>query len=144
MSSSQAEKASADDNSRTTFDKVIVDIKDYVFHYEIKSPRAWLYARTTMLDALGCAIESFHNSPECRSLLGPHVPGTTVPDGFRLPGTSYQLDPVKGAFDLGSMIRYSDHNDALGGADASHPSGMLLFVAVLLVAKRKPILHLRR
>ena len=89
MGSLQAETPSADDNRRTTFDQVIVDIKDYVFHYEIENPRAWLYARTTMLDALGCAIESLHNSSECRSLLGPIVPGTAVADGFRLPGTSY-------------------------------------------------------
>lgn len=47
-----------------------------------------------------------------------------MPDGFRVPGTGFQVDPVKGAFDLGVLIRYLDHNDALGGAEWGHPSGM--------------------
>ena len=65
-------------------------------------------------------------------MLGPVVAGTTVPNGFRLPGTSHQLDPVKGAFDLGTLIRYLDHNDAFPGAEWGHPSdnlGALLSVA---------------
>ena len=107
------------------YDQVIVDIKDYVFHYKIESQKAWSYARTAILDALGCAIESVSKSADCRSFLGPVVPGTNVPDGFRLPGTSYQLDPLKGAFDFGTMIRYLDHNDALAGADWGHPSGKI-------------------
>lgn len=107
------------------YDQVIVDIKDYIFHYKIESPKAWSYARIAILDALGCAIESVSKSADCRSFLGPVVPGTNVPDGFRLPGTSYRLDPLKGAFDFGTMIRYLDHNDALAGADWGHPSGKL-------------------
>lgn len=105
------------------WDQVLVDIKDYVFHYKVESTNAWQTSRTALLDALACAIESIHTSAECRSMLGPIVPGTIVPDGFRLPGTSYQLDPLKGAFDFGTAIRYLDHNDALGGADWGHPSG---------------------
>ena len=106
-----------------SYDQVIIDITEYVFHYDVQSPRAWSYARTAVLDALGCAIETVSKSAECRSFLGPVVADTVVPDGFRLPGTSYQLDPLKGAFDLGTMIRYLDHNDALAGADWGHPSG---------------------
>ena len=105
------------------WDQVLVDIKDYVFHYKVESTNAWQTSRTALLDTLACAIESIHTSAECRSMLGPIVPGTIVPDGFRLPGTSYQLDPLKGAFDFGTAIRYLDHNDALGGADWGHPSG---------------------
>jgi 2-methylcitrate dehydratase len=107
------------------YDQVIVDIKDYVFHYKVEDPNAWACARTAVLDALGCAMESLVSSSECRSMLGPTVSGTIVADGFRLPGTQYQLDPMKGAFDMGTMIRYLDHNDAMGGADWGHPSGML-------------------
>ncbi|KAH6715841.1 putative 2-methylcitrate dehydratase [Leptodontidium sp. MPI-SDFR-AT-0119] len=107
------------------YDQIIVDIKDYVFHYQIESPNAWVSAQTTILDALGCAIEGIATSSGCRSLLGPVIPETITPDGFRLPGSSYQLDPVKGAFDMATMIRYLDRNDALGGKDWGHPSDNL-------------------
>lgn len=107
------------------YDQVIVDIVDYVFDYEIKRDEAWASARIAILDAIGCAIETAAKSTDMNRLIGPFVPGSTVPDGFRLPGTSYRLDPVKGAFDLGAMIRYLDHNDALAGADWGHPSGTL-------------------
>ncbi|KAL1858002.1 hypothetical protein Plec18170_003226 [Paecilomyces lecythidis] len=107
------------------YDQVIVDIKDYVFHYKAISDKARACAQIAILDALGCAIETVAKSTQCRAFIGPVVPGTMVPNGFRLPGTSYRLDPVKGAFDLGSMIRYLDHNDALAGADWGHPSDNL-------------------
>jgi hypothetical protein len=74
---------------------------------------------------MGCAIETAATSIECRKLLGPVIEGTVIPDGFRVPGTELQVDPVKGAFDLGVLIRYLDHNDALGGAEWGHPSGIV-------------------
>lgn len=105
------------------YDQAIVDIKDYVFHYKVDNPKALQCARTALLDAMGCAIETVSKSIPCRSLLGPATPGAITPDGFKLPGTLYQIDPVKGAFDMGTMIRFLDHNDALGGAEWGHPSG---------------------
>lgn len=122
------------DGNATTeaYDQVLVDITTYVFHYNIDNPLAKERSRLALLDALGCAIETLHTSSECVSIIGPIVPGTTVPNGFRLPGTRYQLDPMKGAFDMGSLIRYLDHNDAFGGAEWGHPSdniGALLSVA---------------
>lgn len=113
----------ADTSDPSNWDQVLVNITDYVFDYAIKSTKAWEAARTSLLDSLGCAIESISKSVECRSLLGPIVPGTTVPFGFKLPGTSFRLDPVKGAFDFGTTIRYLDHNDSMGGAEWGHPSG---------------------
>ena len=107
------------------YDKVTCDIKDYVFHYDIKSAKAWQQARVALLDAMGCAVETVSQSADCRRLFGPFVPGTNTPDGFRLPGTPYQLDPVKGAFDMGTAIRFLDHNDAIAGADWGHPSGAI-------------------
>ena len=109
----------------TPYDKPMVDIARYVFHYEIdkENHQVWDRARTALLDALGCAIETSATSVECRALLEPVVSGTIVPDGFRVPGTNLQADPVEGAFDLGVLIRYLDHNDALGGAEWGHPSG---------------------
>ncbi len=105
------------------YDQVTSDVKDYVFHHQIRSAKAWQNARIALLDAMGCAIETVSKSADCRRLFGPIVPHTTTPDGFRLPGTPYQLDPVKGAFDLGTSIRFLDHNDAIAGADWGHPSG---------------------
>jgi len=115
--------AAGDD--RGIYDQILLDIVTYVFHFEVTSPRAWERARIALLDSLGCAMESLAISPECVKLLGPVVPKTIVPNGFRLPGTSFQLDPVKGAFDLGTMIRYLDHNDAYPGAEWGHPSDNL-------------------
>lgn len=82
-------------------------------------------AKLALFDALGCVFETLRESQEARAIIGPVVPGSLVPEGFRLPGTSFQLDPVKGAFDLGSLIRYLDHNDAFPGAEWGHPSGRL-------------------
>ena len=113
------------------YDQVLIDITTYVFHYKIDNLLAKDRARVALLDALGCAIETLHTSPECTDIIGPFVPGTIVPHGFRLPGTGHELDPLKGAFDLGTMIRYLDHNDAFGGAEWGHPSdniGALLSV----------------
>ena len=114
------------------YDKVLVDITRYVFEYDITSPLAWKRARIALLDALGCTIETLHASSECVAMLGPIVPGTLTPYGFRLPGTTHELDPLKGAFDLASTIRYLDHNDAYPGAEWGHPSdnlGALLAVS---------------
>ena len=113
----------ADDNSRQTYDQVLVDVITYVYHYQIDSSRAWSRAKLALLDAIGCALETLDESSEARAMIGPIIVGTVVPNGFKLPGTPYQLDPLKGAFDLGSLIRYLDHNDAFPGAEWGHPSG---------------------
>lgn len=105
------------------YDRILVEIKDYVFAYEVLSPYAWARAKLALFDAVGCALETLKQSSECRAITGPVVRGTVVPNGFRLPGTTFQLDPVKGAFDLGCLIRYLDHNDAFPGAEWGHPSG---------------------
>ena len=113
----------ADNSARLPYDQVLVDIVNYVFHFEVTSPRAWERAKVALFDALGCPLDPLKQRREARDLIGPAVEGTTVPNGFRLPGTSLQLDPVKGAFDLGSLIRYLDHSDAFPGAEWGHPSG---------------------
>lgn len=70
--------------------------------------------------------------PHCTKLLGPVVPGTTVPNGTRVPGTPYVLDPVLGAFNIGAMIRWLDFNDCWLAAEWGHPSDNL--GAILAVA----------
>ena len=107
------------------YDHALREIASYVLNYQIDRPNAWARARLALLDALGCALHTLYLSPECRKLIGPIVPGITVTNGFKLPGTSHQLDPLKGAFDLGSLVRYLDQNDAYAGAEWGHPSDNL-------------------
>ena len=61
----------------------------------------------------------------CTKLLGLIVPGTTVPNGAKVPGTSYQLDPINAAFNIGAMIRWLDFNDTWLAAEWGHPSDNL-------------------
>jgi 2-methylcitrate dehydratase len=81
-------------------------------------------ARLCLMDALGCAMAAL-NFPACTRLLGPLSPGTVVPDGARVPGTSYQLDPVAAAFNFGALIRWLDFNDTWLAAEWGHPSDNL-------------------
>jgi len=108
----------------TSPDAVLTDIADYVCDYNITSNEAYRMARHCMMDALGCAMEALHY-PACTGLLGPLVPGTVVPNGARVPGTRYVLDPVRAAFNLGAMIRWLDFNDGFTAAEKGHPSDNL-------------------
>jgi 2-methylcitrate dehydratase len=111
-------------NVRPAPDQVLVDIADYVLNTSIESEEAYATARLTMMDALGCGIAAL-SFPACTRLLGPVVPGTVVPNGAKVPGTPYQLDPVLGAFNLGAMIRWLDYNDTWLAAEWGHPSDNL-------------------
>jgi len=105
-------------------DKVLTDIADYALGYEIKSELAYETARYCLIDTLGCGLEALEY-PACTKLLGPIVPGTVVPHGARVPGTSFQLDPVQAAFNIGAMIRWLDFNDTWLAAEWGHPSDNL-------------------
>ncbi|MFP5234408.1 MAG: bifunctional 2-methylcitrate dehydratase/aconitate hydratase [Acidobacteriota bacterium] len=111
-------------NDRPAPDKVLTDIADYVLNYEIASDLAWSTARACLIDTLGCGLEALEY-PACTKLLGPIVPGTVVPNGARVPGTSYQLDPVQAAFNIGAIIRWLDFNDTWLAAEWGHPSDNL-------------------
>jgi len=105
-------------------DDVLVRIADYVANYAIASDEAYRTAHFCLLDTLGCGFEAL-GYPACTKLLGPIVPGTVVPNGARVPGTPYQLDPVQAAFNLGAMIRWLDFNDTGLAAEWGHPSDNL-------------------
>ncbi|MBJ9817276.1 propionate--CoA ligase [Citrobacter koseri] len=111
-------------NIRPEFDREIVDIVDYVMNYDITSKVAWDTAHYCLLDTLGCGLEALEY-PACKKLLGPIVPGTVVPNGVRVPGTQFQLDPVQAAFNIGAMIRWLDFNDTWLAAEWGHPSDNL-------------------
>lgn len=105
-------------------DSMIEEITDYVLNKEITSEEAYSTAHYVLMDTLGCGILAL-SYPECTKLLGPIVPGTIVPGGSRVPGTSYVLDPVQAAFDIGTMIRWLDYNDTWLAAEWGHPSDNL-------------------
>lgn len=111
-------------NVRPEPDKVMADIADYVLNYKIDSDLAWKTAHYNCLDALGCGFEAL-TYPACAKLMGPIVEGTRIPNGTKVPGTSYQLDPVQGAFNIGAMIRWLDFNDTWLAAEWGHPSDNL-------------------
>ncbi len=111
-------------NVRPRPDKVLVDIANYVGKYTVKSAEAYNTARFCLMDTLGCGFEALEY-PACTKLMGPVVPGTVVPNGAKVPGTSFQLDPVKAAFDIGAMIRWLDFNDTWLAAEWGHPSDNL-------------------
>jgi 2-methylcitrate dehydratase len=106
------------------YDQPIIDIVDYVLNYEIKSPVAYETAWNSFMDTLGCGLESLEYEA-CRKLLGPVVPGLTVANGVKVPGTKHVLDPVQGAFNIGAMIRWLDFNDTWLAAEWGHPSDNL-------------------
>jgi 2-methylcitrate dehydratase len=137
-------------NRRPAPDKVLTDIADYALSYEIESELAYTTARYCLMDTLGCGLEALEY-PACTKLLGPIVPGTTVPSGARVPGTNYQLDPVQAAFNIGAIIRWLDFNDTWLAAEWGHPSdnlGGILAVADWLsrtaAANSKPPLRMKQ
>ena len=134
-------------NIRPKPDKVLTDIADYVAGFRINSQEAYNTARLCLMDTLGCGLEALEY-PACTKLLGPIVPGSTVPSGAKVPGTPYQLDPVMAAFNIGTMIRWLDFNDTWLAAEWGHPSdnlGGILATAdwlsrTRLAQSRKPLL----
>jgi 2-methylcitrate dehydratase len=109
---------------RPEADSVLADIADYVIKTEISSPVAYETARYCLMDTLACGFQAL-DYPACTKLLGPVVPGATMPGGSRVPGTSWELDPVQGAFNIGALIRWLDFNDTWLAAEWGHPSDNL-------------------
>jgi len=127
-------------------DQALVDIAEYAANYQIDSHDAYDTAYYCLMDTLACGFQAL-KYPACRRLLGPVVPGATMAHGSRVPGTSFELDPVMGAFNIGSMVRWLDFNDTFLAAEWAHPSdnlGGILAVADYLSRKavnegRKPL-----
>jgi 2-methylcitrate dehydratase len=105
-------------------DTVLANIADYVASTDISSEVAYETARYCLMDTLACGFQALDYSA-CTKLLGPVVPGATMPGGSRVPGTSFELDPVLGAFNIGALIRWLDFNDTWLAAEWGHPSDNL-------------------
>ena len=118
-------KAAVLDASRPDFDRVIQDIVDYVLDYDVTQSReAMETARYCFMDTLGCGLYAL-SYPACTKLLGPVVPGAQMKGGARVPGTAYELDPVRAAWNIGAMVRWLDFNDTWLAAEWGHPSDNL-------------------
>jgi 2-methylcitrate dehydratase len=131
--------SSSESNSakRPDPDRILVDIADYAVSYSVQSESAYETAHDCLMDALACAFQAVKHAA-CAKLLGPIVPGATLPGGARVPGTSYELDPVQAAFNIGTLIRWLDFNDTWLAAEWGHPSdnlGAILAVADYLSRK---------
>ena len=116
--------SNVDLNIRPGYDSVVTEIANYVTDFEINSDLALDTARNCLIDTLGCGLLAL-KFPACTKMLGPVVKGTSVPFGVRVPGTNFKLDPIKGAFDIGCMIRWLDYNDTWLAAEWGHPSDNL-------------------
>jgi 2-methylcitrate dehydratase len=120
-------------------DAILQQIADYVFDLDkVTSDNATNAARLCLMDTLGCGLLAL-NYPACVKMLGPIVPGATMQGGARVPGTSYELDPVRAAFNIGAMVRWLDFNDTWLAAEWGHPSdnlGGILAVADYLSRKK--------
>jgi 2-methylcitrate dehydratase len=120
-------------------DPLLSAIAEYAHRYVVESPLALETARYGLMDTLACGLQALAY-PACTKLLGPVVPGAVMPGGARVPGTSYELDPVQAAFAIGAMIRWLDFNDTWLAAEWGHPSdnlGAILAVADYLSRKAR-------
>ena len=118
-------------------DALLTAIASYARDYTLASEAAYDTARYCLMDTLACGLQALKYAA-CRKLLGPVVPGAVMPGGARVPGTSFELDPVQAAFNIGAMIRWLDFNDTWLAAEWGHPSdnlGGILAVADYLARK---------
>ncbi len=113
-----------DQNIRPEYDEVIQTIASYVIEFNDYSEEALNTASVCLMDTLGCGFRALQ-FPECTRHLGPLVEGAEIDDGARVPGTSFQLDPIKAAWDIGCIIRWLDFNDTWLAAEWGHPSDNL-------------------
>ena len=105
-------------------DQVLQDIADYVIDFKVESEVAINTARNCLIDTIGCGLLALKYS-NCTRHLGPIVPGTTVENGSRVFGRSFELDPVKAAWDIGALVRWLDFNDTWLAEEWGHPSDNL-------------------
>jgi 2-methylcitrate dehydratase len=111
---------------RPPLDPLLGQIADYVLDPALASEAEAIgTAHLCLMDTLGCGFLALRY-PACVRLLGPVVPGATLPGrGARVPGTAHELEPVQAAFNIGAMVRWLDFNDTWLAAEWGHPSDNL-------------------
>ena len=124
MGSLTVARDSANDNREVQTDELLLELANYVMESPEPSSEARDTARLCLMDSLGCAFDALSH-PACVAHLGPVVPGASMEDGARVIGTGDRLDPVKAAFDNGTLIRWLDYNDTWLAAEWGHPSDNL-------------------
>ncbi len=126
-----------DSNVRPNPDELLVKIADYSLNKTLESKEALETARYCLMDTIGCGLLAL-TFDDCKNLLGPYIENTQVPNGVRVPGTKHVLDPVKAAWDIGSIIRWLDFNDTWLAAEWGHPSDNLggILAAADFISKR--------
>lgn len=90
----------------------LIEIAAYATEGRVEQEAAYEVAYYALLEALTRMLRALRD-PQCTRFLGPVVPGATMAFGARVPGTSYVLDPVQAAFNIGLL---------LGAADAPEPA----------------------
>src|ERR671914_297729 len=137
--------SSATSNIRPPPDALLLEIAAYAADYVPSSAEGIDTARYCLMDTLGCGLLALRY-PDCTKHLGPIVPGALLPNGARVPGTDWQLEPVHSAFNIGAMIRWLDYNDTWLAAEWGHPSdnlGGILALADYLCRTKKKSLTVR-
>ena len=134
-----------DDNVKPATDHFLLNFASYVANAKIDSELAYETARYCLMDTLGCGLLALQY-PACTKLLGPIVPGTIVPNGSRVPGTTFTLDPILAAFNIGALVRWLDFNDTWLAAEWGHPSdnlGAILAVSDYLCRQQSKALLMK-
>jgi 2-methylcitrate dehydratase len=125
-------------NESLPYDDVLTNIGTYVADDRVDLAPAIETAHYCLLDSLACAFEALDYTA-CTKLLGPQAGSIDVPDGARVPGTPYRLDPATAAFNIGCLVRWLDFNDTWTAAQTCHPSddvGPILALADSLSRRR--------
>ena len=124
--------------ARPEFDSLIQNIADYVLDFDpTQSAKALETARYCWMDTIGCGLDALR-FPACTKLLGPIVPHANLANGARVPGTSYELDPVRAAWNIGALVRWLDYNDTGLAAEWGHPSDNLGEILALADYQSRP------
>jgi 2-methylcitrate dehydratase PrpD len=111
---------------QTNTASLVAALADYATGFAIADAAAIRTARHCLIDALGSGLEALRE-PECAALVGPLVPGSMMPGGARVPGTSLELDPAQAAFCTTLMLcRPASHGNWMTSRSAF---GALLAIA---------------
>ncbi len=109
--------------SQREFDTLLNEIINYVGEEKKFSEESLQTASYCLMDSIGCAIQALEYQA-CKKVLGPFY-DDGCDSGVRIPGTSFSVNPIEGAFNIATMIRWLDFNDTWLAKEWGHPSDNL-------------------